>query len=452
MGVSKEARLIEHRRPLVAIVGRPNVGKSTLFNRLVGSRFAITDDQPGVTRDRLYAEVEWIGRHFTLVDTGGLVPRTKDEMEKAVLTQAEQAIAEADLVVLLCDVSAGVTDADLQVAAMLRRSGRANLVVVNKVDHPEQAEAVAEFFSLGLGDPVPVSAVTGRRSGDLLDTLTRVLELDPTVPEEKQEAIAIAIAGRPNAGKSTMINRLADCQVSIVDSEPGTTRDATSIRLEWEGRSFLLTDTAGLRHRSKVDGQVEYYSGLRAGHAIGRADVVLLLLDAVEGVTVQDARIMSQVTDTGRGLIVVANKWDQLEKRGIDTREYTKDMHARFPFLLHYPILFSSGLTGKGVWACLREAVRVWEIRRERVATPRLNKFMSNVVAATPPAGNLDVRVYYMTQQGIAPPTFVAFVNHPKQIPEAYKRFVENHLRREFGFSGTPVRILFRRNRRGAED
>jgi GTP-binding protein len=302
-----------------------------------------------------------------------------------------------------------------------------------------------------LGDPHPVSAVTGRRSGDLLDILTKVLKVLPAESEKEEGVIPIALVGRPNAGKSTMINRLADCQVSIVAAEPGTTRDTTSIRLEWEGRVFLLTDTAGLRHRSKVEGQVEYYSGLRASHAIERADVVLLLLDAVEGVTVQDARIMGQAIEAGKGLIVVANKWDQIEARGGEAQEYRKDMQARFPFMVDYPILCSSGLTGKGVWACLRESVRIWETRRERVPTARLNKFMTAVLASTPPAGKLDVRVYYITQHGVAPPTFIAFVNHPKQIPETYKRFVENHLRREFGFSGTPVRILFRRNRRGAE-
>ncbi len=451
MSSSRDARRVGHGQPLVAIVGRPNVGKSTLFNRLAGGRQAITDDQPGVTRDRLYAEVEWTGRHFTLVDTGGLVPRSKDEMESLVRIQAEEAIAEADLVVLLCDAREGVTDADLQVAEMLRRSGCASVLVVNKVDHLEQADTLGEFYRLGLGDPHPVSAVTGRRSGDLLEILTAALGLIPSEEVEKGQPIAITLAGRPNAGKSTMINRLSDSQVSIVDAKPGTTRDTTSILLEWEGREFLLTDTAGLRHRTKVEGQVEYYSGLRAGHAIEKADVVLLLIDAAEGVTVQDARIARQVIEAGRGLIVVANKWDQIEAKGGDTGEYRKEMEARFPFLVDYPILFSSGMTGKGVWPCLREAVKIWETRRLRVPTARLNKFLTAVFTATPPGGGVDVRVYYITQQGVAPPTFVAFVNHPTQIPESYKRFVENHLRREFGFSGTPVRILFRPNRRGAE-
>ncbi|MBI2503115.1 MAG: ribosome biogenesis GTPase Der [Candidatus Latescibacteria bacterium] len=451
MGASRKARLLERHRPLVAIVGRPNVGKSTLFNRLVGGRWAITDDQPGVTRDRLYAEVEWVGRRFTLVDTGGFVPRSKDEMERAVRSQAEQAIAEADLVLLLCDVSAGVTEADLQVAELLRRSGRSSVLVVNKVDHPEQVDALGEFYRLGLGDPHPVSAVTGKRSGDLLDVLMGALGEVPAEADLAEEPIAITLAGRPNAGKSTMINRLADCQVSIVDARPGTTRDSTSIRLEWEGRGFLLMDTAGLRHRSKVAGQVEYYSGLRAGNAIEKADVVLLLLDATEGVTVQDARIMGQVMDAGRGLLVVVNKWDQIEARGGDEGQYLQDMKDRFPFLANYPIRCSSGMTGKGIWACLREAGRIWETRRLRVPTARLNKFLTSVCASTPPAGSAEVRVFYITQQGVAPPTFVAFVNHPEQIPEVYRRFIENRLRREFGFVGTPVRILFRRNRRGAE-
>jgi GTP-binding protein len=436
----------------VAIVGRPNVGKSTLFNRLVGARRAITGDQPGVTRDRLYAEVEWVGRHFTLVDTGGLVPRTKDEVEKAVCSQAEQAIAEADLVVLLCDVSAGVTAADVAVAGMLRRSGRSSVLVVNKVDHPEQVEDLAEFYGLGLGDPHPVSAVTGRRSGDLLDTLTGALGLLPSEPRAGAETITVALAGRPNAGKSTMINRFADSQVSIVAAAPGTTRDAISIRLEWGGRTFLLTDTAGLRHRAKVDDQVEYYSGLRAGQAIEQSEVVLLLVDALAGVAVQDARIAGQVIEAGRGLIVVANKWDQVEARGGEAGAYRMEVRARFPFLGDYPMLCCSGLTGKGVWACLREAVRIWEKRRERVPTARLNKALAGILAVPPPsAGNLDLRVYYLTQQGVAPPTFVAFANYPRQIPEAYKRFLENHLRREFGFDGTPVRLLFRSNRRGEE-
>jgi len=436
-------------KPIIVIVGRPNVGKSTLFNRLLGARRAITDDRPGVTRDCLYAEAEWNGRRFTLVDTGGYVPHSKDAIEAAIRVQVEQAMAEADVILLLCEAASGVTDMDRQVAELLRRRQGDCLLVVNKVDNPERPSALEEFYGLGLGEPLPVSAATGRRSGDLLDALVQALGERQGASEAEEELIRLTLTGRPNVGKSTLINRLADHQVSIVDARPGTTRDTTSIRLEWGGRDFLLMDTAGLRQRARVDDPLEYYSGRRAAGAIERADVAIVLLDAAEGMTFQDARIMDQVMAAGRGLVVVANKWDRAEAEGKKAGEFSLACRTRFPFLADYPLLFISGLTGARAWTCMEEAVRVWENRRLRVSTSRLNRFLEPVWTHSPPSGaGREIRLFYAVQQGMAPPTFAIFADRPELVPETYRRFLEKNLRQEFGFAGTPLRILFR-SRRG---
>ncbi|MFC1525340.1 ribosome biogenesis GTPase Der [Candidatus Latescibacterota bacterium] len=436
-------------RPVVAIVGRPNVGKSTLLNRLTGSRHAITDDQPGVTRDRVYAVTEWNGRRFTLIDTGGWVPDSRDAMEVAVREQAEQAMAEADVVLFLCDGESGVTELDREVADVLRRRQRPCLLVVNKLDHPEQHRYEGEFYSLGLGDPQPVSAATGRRSGDLLDAVIGAFEnLDiPDIPAA-DGAIRVAIAGRPNVGKSTLINRLAGHQVSIVSDQPGTTRDTTEIRVAWQGREFVLLDTAGLRRRSRIGDQVEYYSVLRASSTIEGADVVLVLLDGVEGLASQDARVMRQVIDSGCGLVAVVNKWDLAAPEAVEADEYRRNLRDKLPFLGDYPVIFISALTGRRVMKSLETVARTYDTCHLRVPTARLNRCVEELSRRlTPSRDGRDIRLLYATQHGVAPPTFVVFCSRPDLVADAYKRYLENSLRKEFGFEGTPLRVAWRRRR-----
>ncbi|MFH1566530.1 MAG: ribosome biogenesis GTPase Der [Gemmatimonadota bacterium] len=436
-------------RPVVVILGRPNVGKSTLFNRLVGSRRSITDDRPGVTRDRVYLETEWSGRRFTLVDTGGYVAGSSDAIESAVRQQAELALEEADLVLFLCDAGTGLTGLDREVAELLRRRECPCLLVVNKMDHPNQQRYEGEFYQLGLGDPIPVSAATGRRSGDLLDAVvTRLDALGVAWEVEPGEVIRVAIIGRPNVGKSTLVNRLAGSQVSIVSEQPGTTRDTTGFRLTWQGRRFAIMDTAGLRRRARVEDPVEYYSVLRAGDSIQEADVVLVLVDGVEGLTTQDARIMRQVVDAGRGMVVAVNKWDLADRAGRAAEEFRQQLHDRLPFLGDYPILFVSALTGRRVARCMEGIARVHDNWRRRVSTSRLNQCIEAAGRhLAPSSGGRDLRLLYATQHGVAPPTFVVFCSRPDQVGDSYRRYLENALRKEFGFEGAPLRLHWRSRR-----
>lgn len=442
-------RRVVRLRPVVAIVGRPNVGKSTLLNRVVRARWAITDDQPGVTRDRIYAEAEWDGVRFTLVDTGGYVPGSSDALVAAIRSQSEAAISEADVVILLCDAQAGVTDLDADLAGLVRRAGKPSLVVVNKVDNADLESEVADFHRLGVGEPVPVSASTGRRSGDLLDHLLDLFaQVDYGPQADPGEALQLALAGRPNVGKSTLMNCLAGEQISIVHDEPGTTRDTTSVRFAWDGRQIVLMDTAGLRRRARVESPVEFYSTRRAQNSIERADVVLVLLDATEGCTVQDARVVHQAIEAGCGLVLVVNKWDRVEAQESSVRKYTRDLHDRFPFLADYPVLFISALSGRGVRRCLETAVRVQDERSKRIPTSRLNAFFTELASSRPPLGGAhELRLLYVTQYAVRPPSFAAFVNHTESVSEGYRRFVEKQLRQEFGFEGSPIRLNWRRRR-----
>ena len=438
--------------PVVAILGRPNVGKSTLFNRLTGVRQAITDDAPGVTRDRVLSEVEWNGIHFALVDTGGYVPDSADAMEVAVRHQAESALEEADVVLLVCDGSSGVTQLDRDVADLLRRRSTCCVLAVNKLDHPEQLRYEGEFYALGLGEPLPVSAATGRQSGDLLDALVeRLAGLDLPSPEgDEDQSVRVVIAGRPNVGKSTLINRLAGHEVSIVADEPGTTRDPTAIRIAWGGQDFVLMDTAGLRRRSRIDGQVEYYSTLRASSSIQEADVVIVLVDGGEGLASQDARIMSQVIEAGRGLVVAVNKWDLVERGNPGAEDFRQNLRERLPFLRDYPIVFVSALTGRRVDRCLESAGQARLSCHTRVPTAALNRCVEDVSRQlSPSAGGREIRLLYATQHSVAPPTFVIFCNRPDLVGDSYRRYLENNLRREFGFVGAPLRITWRGRRRG---
>jgi len=440
-------QVVERDRPIVAIVGRPNVGKSTLFNRLLGARWAITDDLSGVTRDRIFAPAEWSGKRFTLVDTGGYVLISDDAIETAIRSQVETAISEADVIVQVCDVQIGMTDLDRQVADIIRRQPHPKLLVANKADNATGDAKISEFYALGLGDPFPVSAATGRRSGDLLDAMLALFpEEEDDSGEDEDEVIRVAFAGRPNVGKSTLTNRLAGHQVSIVHDKPGTTRDTTHIRIEWRDQQLLLMDTAGLRRRTKVDDQIEFYSGRRAVNSIEHADVVVVLIDAVEGCVMQEARIMEQVMDTGCAMVLAINKWDIEDARGEGADEYRDDLRSRYPFLRDYPIVFISGLTGRRVNRCLEAIARVGKNRQQRVGTSQLNRVLRETCAEHPPTGNgKEIRLLYATQHAVKPPTFTIFSNMPQLIPNSYKRYMENQLREHFGFEGTPLRILWRK-------
>ncbi len=432
--------------PIVAIIGRPNVGKSTLFNRLIRRRTAITDDRPGITRDRIYAEIEWAGRSFTLVDTGGYLPETGDAIEAAIREQVEVAIRESDLILLLADATTGVTDLDQKVARMVRRQGVGALVLVNKVDNPSLELAVGEFSTLGLGEAHPVSAATGRRTGDLLDLVLERIGDRAAPADEEDDLVRIAVIGRPNVGKSTLVNRLGGRQVSIVHELPGTTRDTTSIRIEWNGSRFELLDTAGQRRRARVEDPVEYYSTLRAQGTVARADAALLLLDAAEGCTSQDARIISQVIEAGCAMVVAVNKWDLIDDATTKADEFRADLQHKFPFLQHYPILFISGLTGKRVSRCLEAIAKVADSRGHRVPTSQLNQLFDAINQRNPPtSGGRQVNLLYATQHGIRPPTFVIFTNRPDLVSTSYRRFVENRLRDRFCFEGTPIRTIWRK-------
>ena len=442
----EDARQVGWERPVVAIVGRPNVGKSTLFNRLSGRRQAITDDHSGITRDCISVEVQWNGCRFTLTDTGGLVPFSKNEIESAVRAQTERAVERADVVMLVCDATAGATATDCEIAEMLRRNGVESLAVVNKLDRPGQDSLLGDFFSLGLGTPVPVSGASGRLSGNLLDLLTARFEAleTPSEPRKETDAIRVVLAGRPNVGKSTLINRLAGNKVSVVHHKPGTTRDTTDIHIHWGGRSFLLMDTAGVRRRPRIDDPVEYYSSLRASRAIEQADVTMAMIDAVEGVTAQDARIMSKITDSGSGMAVVVNKWDAIESPK-DAGHYADHIRDRYPFLEDYPVVVLSALTGSRVSRCLETAGAVFESRCHRVPTARLNRLLTKVTAERAVRGKgRAINILYATQQAVSPPSFVVFSDRPELVPDSYSRSLEKSLRKEFGFEGTPLRILWR--------
>lgn len=435
-------------KPIVAIVGRPNVGKSTLFNRLVGRRLAIVDEVPGTTRDRLYADVEWGGKRFTLVDTGGLELATRDELIAQVRAQAQLAIAEADVIIFMTDVTTGLTAGDEEVAEVLRRSAKPVLLAANKADNAALRQAALEFYRLGLGDPYPISALHGTGVGDLLDRV--VASFPAEVEEEEIEAVRIAIVGRPNVGKSSLLNRILGYERAIVHEAPGTTRDAIDTFLEWEGKPVVLIDTAGIRRRGRIEPGVEKYSVLRALRAIDRADVVLLLIDATEGVTAQDAHIAGYVLEEAKGIVVVVNKWDLIRKDAHTKEAYTQHVRASLRFLDYVPILFISALTGQGVGQVLPTALRVREERLVRIPTAELNRIIQDAVArhAPPSKAGKRLKIYYATQASVDPPTFVFFVNDPKLVHFSYERYLENRIREHYGFLGTPLKLSFRKRKR----
>ena len=437
--------------PTVAIIGRPNVGKSTLFNRLVGGRDAIVDARPGVTRDRHFGAAEWNGRRFWLVDTGGMVPGAHDQLNRAIRTQVETAVAASDVVLFLVDVEAGVHPADLEIAQYLRIARRPVILVANKADQLPQDTRHLTFYELGLGDPFPVSAAVGKSSGDLLD---RVVELLPTAPEQADSAeIHVAVVGRPNVGKSSLVNRLLGEERLVVADEPGTTRDAIDTPLDYEGQTLVFIDTAGLRKRSKVEDDIEFYSTLRTARAMERADVCVLVVDAVDGMHVQDLKIANDAWERGAAIIVAVNKWDLIEEKETNTAvRGERELKDRAPFLEYIPFLYLSAKTGQRVPKLLALIVDVAQERDKRVPTAEVNRVLERLVDRQQPPQPVgeSVRLLYASQIGTAPPRFAIVSNRPDAIPESYTRYLVNGFREAWRFTGSPLNLKFRRRRETA--
>ena len=429
--------------PVVALIGRPNVGKSALFNRIVGAEAAIVSDEAGTTRDRHFAEAEWAGQTFWLVDTGGVTDDARAPMDVEIRRQVDQAIEEADLLLLVVDAKAGVHPMDAYVVEMLRESQKPWVLVANKADDP-RATDFYEFYQLGAGDPVPVSAVNGKNSGDLLDV---VVDRIPPAPAEEQDALRVAVIGRPNVGKSSFVNRLLGEERLVVSEVAGTTRDAIDTPMRYHDRSIIFIDTAGLRRQSRVEDGIEFYSALRTRRAIERADICLLIIDAIEGLQNQDLKIANLAWESGRGLIVVVNKWDLKEKDDKTAGRFEKAAAERVPFLSFVPFLFTSALTGQRVTRVLDLLVEVDAERSKRITTSQVNNTLEALVARRQPpqASGREVKLLYATQVEVAPPTIAVFGNHPELLAEHYVRYLHNGFREAWGFTGNPLRIVLRR-------
>jgi len=432
-------------KPVVTLVGRPNVGKSTLFNRLIEERLAIVEDVPGTTRDRMYADARWGGLTLTLVDTGGLLPDSNRDLMASVRDQVEIAMAEAEVIVFLVDAKEGLTATDLDIAVLLRRCNKPVILAANKADNESRRQAAVEFYELGLGDPYPISALHGTGTGDLLDAILDVVP--PEQPEEEAEGVRIAIVGRPNVGKSLLLNTILGQERMIVSEKPGTTRDAVDSLVEWDGRPVTLIDTAGIRRRGRIEPGVERYSVIRALRAIQRSDVVLLLIDAVDGITAQDAHIAGYVVEEVRGVVIVVNKWDLIEKDSHTMDAYTREIRQALKFISYAPLVFVSALTGQRVNRALDVALRVQEARSHRAPTGQLNRILRDAALSHSPPSKRGKRlkIYYATQARTAPPSFVFFVNDPQLVHFSYRRYLENKLREAFGFEGSPLRLSFRK-------
>jgi GTP-binding protein len=456
-------------KPIVALVGRPNVGKSTLFNRIVGRRVAIVEDLPGTTRDRLYADADWGGVDFVVVDTGGLevttgkraVTHSKQAPPIAqtagvesglfldqMRDQAQVAIAEAEVVVFLVDAEAGLTASDQEVAEVLRRAEKPVILAANKADNDRRRADAVEFYALGLGDPMPISALHGHGTGDLLDAIVEAL---PTteIEEEEDERVKVAIVGRPNVGKSSLLNRLLGQERVIVSEVPGTTRDAIDMEVKFGSERIVLIDTAGIRRRGKIAPGVEKYSVLRTLKAINRADVCLLLIDAQDKVTAQDQHIAGYILDEDKSVVVVVNKWDAVEKDTHTMAQYTQVIRTALRFMDYVPVLFISAKTGQRVEQTLQVALQVQAERTRRISTADLNRLLQEAIARHPPKSKSgqQLKFYYATQPEVDPPTFVFFVNDHKLIHFTYERYLENRIREAHGFLGTPLRLVFRSRR-----
>jgi GTP-binding protein len=433
-------------KPTVAIVGRPNVGKSTLFNRILGGRPAIVSDQPGTTRDRHFGDAEWQGRHFWVVDTGGLLPDSDDSMDRAIRAQVEFALDEADVILFVVDGREGLNPVDRAIAERLRKAGRPVILAVNKLDNLENSTEQYGFYSLGFGDPVGVSAAVGKGSGDLLDGV--VERLPPFDPAEAEETINVAVVGRPNVGKSSIVNRLLGEERHVVAPQAGTTRDAIDSTLRFQGRTLNFIDTAGLRRRAKVEDDLEFYSTLRTERAIERAHVAVLVVDAAVGLHNQDLRIATRAWDEGAGLIILVNKWDLVQEKDANTaRQGQETLIAKAPFLRYVPFLYVSAVTGQRVRKVLDLIVEVAEGRQRRVPTSEVNKVLASLVErnAPPQKPGEEVKLLYASQIATAPPTLAIVSNRPEEVPESYQRYLAHGFREVWPFTGSPLRLKFTR-------
>ena len=433
-------------KPIVAVVGRPNVGKSTLFNRLAGERISIVQDTPGVTRDRIYADVEWLDKKFTLIDTGGMEPGTEDIILKQILQQAEIAIETADVIVFVVDVKTGVIDDDIQVANILRKTNKPIVLAVNKVDNMRKDNfEVLEFYNLGIGDPIAISAGQALGLGDLLEEVTKHFPDDADYTEDESE-IKVAIIGKPNVGKSSLINKILGEDRHIVSNIPGTTRDAVDSPIEIDGQKYVFIDTAGMRRKSKIKEEIERFSIIRAVAAVERCDVAILVIDAQEGITDQDTKIAGIAHERGKAAIVAVNKWDAIEKDDKTMNKYLKDIGNELAYMPYAPRVFISAHTGQRINRMLELIQTVHENHALRISTGVLNDVLIEAMAMQQPPADKgkQLKIYYMTQVGVKPPTFVIFVNDRELLHFSYRRYIENQLREAFGFVGTPIHFVVR--------
>lgn len=435
------------KKPIVAIVGRPNVGKSTFVNRLIGSRESIVDDMPGVTRDRLYFDVDWASRQFTVIDTGGIIPGMEDEIMVSIYTQVEIAAEQADVILFLVDGKDGLNPTDEDIANLLRKSFKKPIfLVVNKIDTPEKMSLINEFYAIGMGEPYPISAMHG--TGDVGDLLDEVVKVLPEYNEkEKIEKIKLSVVGKPNVGKSSLVNSLLGEERVIVSEVSGTTRDTIDTELCVDGVNYTLVDTAGIRKKARVEYGIEKFSVTRSLKAIRNSDVVLLMIDATEGLTDQDKKISQIIVEDGRAFIILVNKWDAIENKQTNSvSDYTKKIRKECPFLDYVPLLFISAKTKQRLGKIFPAVQEAYEFTNKRIATNLLNKVILEALSLNPPPSQKGkrLRIYYSTQASVAPPTFILFVNNKDILTQSYERYIENKLRESFGFFGTPIRIVIR--------
>jgi len=434
-------------KPVLAIVGRPNVGKSTLFNKLIGERRAIVEDIPGITRDRIYGETEWNGRRMIVIDTGGIEPKTDDLILAKMRDQAQIAIDTADVILFICDIRTGLTADDRDIAVMLRKSGKPVIPCINKSDNVGRvAPEFYEFYELGFDiEPIPLSSVHGTGTGDVLDAAIAALPAD-IEEEEDDDVISVAVIGKPNAGKSSLVNRILGDERMIVSNIPGTTRDAIDSRFENEFGKYNFIDTAGIRRQSKVEDRVEKFSVLRAKMAVERADVCILVIDANEGITEQDEKIAGIAHEAGKAVIIAVNKWDLIEKDNDTTNSFTKKVYTALSYMTYAPILFISAMTGQRVGKLFEQINYVHNQTNTRISTGMLNDVLADAVSRVQPPSDKGrrLKIYYMTQVSVAPPTFVVFANSVELFHFSYQRYIENCLRNTFGFRGTPIRLVVR--------
>ena len=441
-------------KPIVAIVGRPNVGKSTFVNRLVGARHSIVDDLPGVTRDRIYFDVEWQNKAFTVIDTGGIIPGDEDDIMVSIFDQAKLACEEAEKIIFLVDGKDGINPIDYDIANILRQSGKPVFVAVNKCDNPESLLMISDFYALALGEPIAISALHGSGGvGDLLELVTSDFKILEETEDDKR--IKIAIVGRPNAGKSSIVNALLNADRVIVSDVSGTTRDSIDSHITYKDTAFTIVDTAGIRKKSKVDYGVEKFAVDRAIRSIRDCDIALLVIDAKEGISDQDKKISSIITESGKGLIVAINKWDLIEDKKANTiNKFEKELAVDIPFLSFAPKIFISAVTKQRLGQIFEESVKVYEQCTKRISTGLLNKVINEAYALNPPTSfkGKRLKIYYITQAKTQPPTFILFVNNEELLKDSYKRYLENKLREAFGFFGTPIRISVRQRGEGKKN